>query len=168
MSSFNPYQGNNQRSRRVKGDNVLFFGIQTIFSMLLFVIMFYSFDLRTIQAMSIKSFDYWRMVGVIIMIYIGSGVVGRVSAYFILRIIYKHKNLKEIKRPLEYNKGMSRMSIAWLIAIIISAFLLSWGALEFIQQAFFGENTFWTLVGAYFILKVGVFILTRIFTGWKL
>lgn len=161
-----------ERAERVKADNILYFFLHNILSVFLFFIIsiqFNLYNLETNDSFSILiSGDFWIVVFEIFIFSIISGIISRIVVFFGLRIYFYYYRNKVMKTWTSLNKGWNKISIAFFISSFITAILYVIGFLQILQNSIFSEATLLTLIGAYAILKVSVFIIVRTITEIKL
>ncbi len=149
---------------RVKGEQWSYFGLHSLISMLfsLFVIIQWNLlNARRDTALFLFSGECWELVFTFFGLFVLIGLISRVIAYVLLKLIYTYGLKEEIKSPSELNVGINKWtSMTYFLATFLSAITFVLGALSIIQNNVFGRDTLFTLFISYLILKIGVYLLS--------
>jgi len=159
------------KSKRVQGDSVYFFILSNIVSLVVFFILAFNLDIFNSTVVTISdmiSFDFGRLLLMIFGLMLVSGIVGRIMAYITIRLIAHYYMGRETKKIGEFISGINGISFSYFFSTLISAILFAIGGLKVIQEKIFGEVTIITLIFTYVIVKIIVFLISRLFSSWKL
>lgn len=163
----------NMKSKgRVQGDAYYFFGLHTLISMFVTVYIIYTLNLfgeRNYSLSYLFTSECWLLVFQMFAIFILVGLLARFLAYIILKLIFTYGLEKEIKKIKELNVGINKMtSVSYFLAAFFSAITFTLGLLYILQDRLFGKTQFITLLGAYIVLKVGIYLLVWFIVESKL
>jgi len=153
---------------RVSGDAIWYFFLHNSISLFIFfgfILQLGLFDRQSDTITDLLSWSYAELVLTLFGISLLAGLLGRIFGYFILRLIFRKNPIKKIG---EFNQGINKLGFSFLISTMISSVLFSIGATAVLQEAIFNEDTLFTLIATYVIIKICVFLITRMFTSFKL
>ena len=147
---------------RASGEDKWYFILHNVFSMCLFFLVATRLRLFSKQSYSlfdIISFDFLGFICVVIGLTILLGLFARVFAYCIFYLFYRYSLEKHIKSYWSMNKGINEMTTySYFISVILNSILFSIGVVTLIQLKLFQESSLYTLIGAYIIIKIGVYL----------
>lgn len=161
-----------KRSERASGDLLWYFVFHNIISVIFFFISTFSLGIYTGRNPTLAfifSFEFLELVLFrVFPLYILCGIIGRITAFYIMRAYQRSYQKRATKRWSELNKGMNRMGLRFLITALFTSFLYSVGIITVLQYAIFNENTLLTLIIVYSSIKIGTFFFVRWLVGAKL
>lgn len=144
------------------GEEKWFFILHNVFSMSLFFLVatrLRLFSKQSYSLLDIISFDFLGFIGIVIGLTVLLGLFARIFAYCIFYLFYKYSLDKRIKSYWNINQGINEMSTySYFISVILNSVLFSIGVVTLIQLKLFQESNLSTLIGAYIIIKVGVYL----------
>jgi len=145
-----------------------YFLFHNLISIMLFF--FIALQLRLFESQSseishLLSIAYVQLVLLIFGISLLSGIIGRIFAYVLIKMIFKKKPIKTIG---EFNRGINKISMSYLLSTFLSAIIFSIGAFAILQNMLFNEDSLFTLIATYTVIKIGVYLATRTFSSFKL
>ncbi len=185
---------------RLVGDNVIFFFVHNLLSVLIFFWLALTQGLLTVDLVSMNLFFTFNNFILVAFISFIAGCLGRGMGLVLMILLFEVGEKKVLRRSQDTNTlragiiillgGLGALTIltnseygffifgtliivyifiskfdSSAIAFIISSFLSSlfWilGAIVIIQSSFFNENTLFTLLLSYLILKIVIFVVTR-------
>lgn len=144
---------------RLSGDAIYYFILHNFISALIFFTVFY------FVVPSENFFDF--VTGVIILTLI-SGIIARIFAFYLIRLIVRRVLKKEMKKFNELYKGINKITFPYLIAVVISSVCFVLGILTLFQYLIFREKSFMALILSYMILKIGIFLIVRTMYGMSI
>ncbi|MHA1502436.1 MAG: hypothetical protein ACTSSB_11350 [Candidatus Heimdallarchaeota archaeon] len=155
-------------NRRVQGDSLYYFCFHNLISILLFFL--FALNLKLFESQSdeisqILSIGYVQLLFMIFGISLLCGILGRIIAYILLKMVFKNKPIKTFG---EFNQGINKISMSYLLSTFVSAVIFSIGAFAILQNVLFDEESLFTLMATYIIIKIGVYLATRMFSSFKL
>jgi len=156
---------------RVQGDFITYFALHNLISMLLFfwiAIPLGFFEQKTEVISDIFSLTFLELIVNVFALTLFTGIISRVFGWLLLRFIVVYWRKREMKKFGELNQGINKISIVYILSIFVSSVLFAIGALTILQYVIFGAESLITLVATYIILKIGVYLLIRFFSGAKL
>lgn len=77
-------------------------------------------------------------------------------------------NNKTIKKFWEINTGMNKLGVVWVLTIIVSSVIFAFGIVALLQDAIYDENTIFTLIGTYLIIRLLIFLFLKMLAYFKL
>ena len=106
------------------------------------------------------------MIGVIIGLTIFLGFISRVLVYGIFRIVTYYRNERKqgmrittMKSFFDINKGINEFTTySYLKIVIYSSILFAIGAVTIVQLKLFKSTSLSSLIGAYIVVKLGVYL----------
>jgi len=155
------------RTGKGEGEALWFFILHNSFSILVFFWVAIAVDLFEKQAdslLEIFTLDFVYFLFEVLLISVISGFFGRILAYIPLKLFYNYVSRKEIKSFGQLNKGINEMlSMSYIVSTLLSSVVFALGALTIIQSNLFEEETLWTLVLSYFLIKavISIFIYVK-------
>lgn len=166
-----------RKSGRVEGDLLTYFIAHNIISVFFFFVFTVYFGIyigkeRLISFVFQK--EFWEMtIFQVFPIGIVSSIIGRITAYYIMKLYYDRKNRrrkmkKSMKRWNELNSGINRLGLAFFLAMLITSIIFSLGLIGILQFMIFNEKTLLTLIAIYIGVKIATFYLVSWFVGTKL
>lgn len=115
------------------------------------------------------SSDFWELtVFQIFPISLLSSVMGRITAFFLIRMYYNYYGNRATKRWSELNRGINRMGIKFVITALITSFFFTIGLISLLSCYVFDEKTLLPLMVIYSVLKIGTYLFVRWLVGSKL
>ena len=101
------------------------------------------------------------------------GLIGRGLAYITLKLIFERKRKDRTTRVMkkigEINTGINKIvSFAYIISILLSAFIFTLGIFPILESRIFGTSTFTTIVWTYLIVKVSIFLIVVFISNFKM
>lgn len=120
------------------------------------------------------SAEFWELtVFKVFPISIICSVLGRITAYYIIKLYVRYRDRKlktrrTTKRWGELNRGINRMGVKFIITSFIASFIFTIGVVSVLSYAFFDEVTLLPLMLMYALVKLGTFFFVRWFVGKKL
>lgn len=147
---------------KASGEERWFFVLHNLISMGFFFLVAYRLRLFSKQSYSlldIISFDFLGFIGIVIGLTILLAIFSRVLAYGIFYVSYKYALKKSIKSYWSMNKGINEMtSYPYFIGVILSSILFAIGFVTLVQLKLFREQNMVTLIFAYLLIKIGVYV----------
>ena len=163
---------NRRRYReRVTGEGIWYFLVHNMISIVLFFMLTIGFSLYGKKDSNIAflfDIEYWKLVLIIFGILLMSGVMARILAYVFLWLFFKYARKRIMRKFGDLNTGINKISFPFLITSLIAAVIYSLGVVLILQQAIFSQQTFWTLVMTYIIIKITIFLIVKLVTQFKL
>lgn len=162
---------------RASGDILNYFILHNIISVIWFFGFTVGFDIyrpHNISFWLLFTAEFWTLVIFqIFPIFIVSGVIGRVTAYGLIKAYYWYENRKRtinraVKGWSELNEGINKMGIRFIITALITSFIYSFGIMTILQYVIFNEDTILGFIIIYIGVKIGVFFLVRYLVSAKL
>lgn len=155
-----------KRTDRVTGDALLYFFLHSLISVLFFFLFTVRLEVYEAKDVPITFFftsDFWDMVMFQVLLFIIiSNVIGRITAYFIIRAYFYYRTKKSMKRWTELNRGINKFSILiFLLTALTTSIIYSLGIIAILQDKIFDENTLLTLIATYILFKIGCFFFWR-------
>lgn len=155
--------------RKTSGEEKYYFIFHNLMSVLLFFYIATKMNLFSQQSYSlldIFSFNFIKFIGVIIGLTILLGFVSRILVYGIFWFVnyYRNerkqgKNITTIKSLGDINKGINEFTtFSYFKTVIYSSILFAIGAVTIIQLKLFKSNSLSSLIGAYLIVKISVYL----------
>ena len=174
-----------EKSERVSGDLLFFFGLHNLISVLFFFLFTYFlgvyagredvYNFSWIQVIGyLINSEFWKMTILqIFPILIITGLLGRVTAFYGIKGYYAVKDRNQetkraTKRWSELNTKINRIGIKFFITALITSFIYSIGIISLLSQAVFQETTLLPLIIMYSVVKIITFIGVRWLVGSKL
>jgi hypothetical protein len=161
-----------RKTRRVEGDYLWYFILHNLYSSVFFALIgtiLGIFSQQFLILTEIFSLLFLEVLFSVIVLMIVTGLIGRIAAYFTLKIIYRWRDAGAMKTIGEYNKGINKMtSISYFIAISLSSLVFTLGIFPIIESRLFGESTTFTVVLTYLFIKIAIFLIVSLFSGFKL
>ena len=169
-----------EKSERASGDLLSYFLFHNLISVLFFFTITINLGVYAdkyvtdgytwLQVLGyVISSDFWELtVFQIFPISLLSSVMGRITAFYLIKIYYNYYGNRATKRWSELNKGINRMGIKFVITALITSFLFTIGLISLLSYYVFDETTLLPLIVIYSVLKVGVFVFVRWLVGSKL
>ncbi|MHA2339302.1 MAG: hypothetical protein ACXACX_18485, partial [Candidatus Hodarchaeales archaeon] len=107
-----------------------------------------------------------QFIGILIGLTILLGFLARAIAYGLFRIYYYYKNersqgmrITTIKSFWDMNQGINEFTTySYLLTVIISSLFFAIGVVAIIQFKLFRSDSLLSFIGAYLIVKVGVYV----------
>lgn len=172
------YQGT-KKPERASGDQISYFLLHNITSSIIFIIITISVGVYIGYSTFLGygwleiigyvfSVEYLSLVFVIFGYAILSGIFGRILSFYIIKLYHKYYRRRSTKRWSEYNSGINRMGIRWMLAALITSLFYTIGIIAILSQAIFNEITLLPLMIIYFGLKIFIYLIVRWVTGSKL
>ena len=169
VKTYEKYQ--KERSiRRSEGDRWVYYIFHSFFTALFFIVIAIYFDFFAMKSELVTDLFTWGFFMAIIWVFIvsiGANLVARVFAWFLIRGIYRNtasKNIWELN-----STGINKIGIRYIIAIFITSLIFCIGAVVIIQEKIFGttEDEIVSLIVIYLVIKIFVFITTKVLIGAK-
>ena len=157
-------------SERVVGDSISYFIFHNIISVTLFFVFTLSLRLygdKNSNIGYILTSDFWLLFLQIFAISLLSGIIARITVFVIMRAYYSWRN-KSMKRWGEISTGINKVGLTFLISTLFTALVFCLGLIPILQNRIFDENTLFTLIVSYLIIKLGIFLIIRLLTETKL
>lgn len=155
------------RREKTEGEHISFFFWHNFIAVGLFFIIMINLGIFDITDIELSYILSWSFAETIIWVFIISfcvDIAGRFIAYFlIIRPFSKYVYKRDCKGFREISTGINRFSYKTIITLLLSSFLFSIGALYLIGELLFEENTIWALIFTYAILKIGIFLIVKLF-----
>lgn len=76
-------------------------------------------------------------------------------------------NGKTIKKFFEINTGMNKLGVVWVLNVITSSVIFAFGIVALLQDAIYDENTVFTLIGTYLMIRLFMFLFFKILAYFK-
>lgn len=164
--------GKKQKTERVTGDALLYFFLHnliSVFFFFLFTVRLEIYDGTNVSVAFLFTLEFWEMVIFQILLFsIVSSIIGRITAFMLMKAYFKYGAKKSMKRWTELNTGINRFSLViFLLTALITSIVYSLGIIAILQDRIFSENTLLTLIFTYILFKTGVFFVVRWFIGSK-
>lgn len=156
-----------KRREKMEGEHYSYFFWRNLIAIWIFftiTVQMGIFDITSIDSSYIITWGFVESVFWILIISCVADGIGRFAGYYLIivpasKYIFKrdYKSFKEI------SEGFNRFSHRTVISLFIASLLFSIGAIWLIHEFIFEENTFWSLVLAYAILKIGIYLSVKFF-----
>ncbi len=163
---------NRRRYReRVTAEGLWYFILHNIMSIVIFFILTISFELygeKNSDIAFLFDIEYWKLVFTIFSILLISGIFSRIFSYIFLVIFFKYARKRIMRKFGDLNTGVNKIGFPFLITALIAAIAYSLGVVLILQQAIFSQQTFWTLVATYVIIKIVIFLSIKLLTQFKM
>ena len=135
-----------------------YFLLQTLFGMFIFFVWS-----RTTEVFTYTGFDlFWKLF--VTMFF--SVIIARILAYILLLFLSK----KAKGRPpsfyrLTFQKNINRISVIWVIAILLCCLIYAFGIDQYIIDSMFPivDNSLWSMLFSYFFIKLGTHAISWVF-----
>lgn len=155
--------------RKASGEDKFYFLLHNIISILLFFFIGQKIELFEKQSYSlldIISFSFLQFIGIVIGLTILLGILSRFLVYGIFWIINYYDNEKKkgmkittIKSFTDMNQGINEFTTySYIKTVIYSSIFFCIGAVVIIQIKVFNSDSLWSLIGAYLIVKIVVYL----------
>lgn len=154
------------RTERVTGDALLYFILHNLIS----VAFFFFFTIRgqiyegkNITLGNMISLYFWKDVVFRVLLFsIVSCIIGRISAFLIMRLYFLYGTKKSFKRWSEINRGLNNFILSvFLITSLMSSLIYSMGIILILQYRIFNRDTLLTLMATYILVKTGMYFFVR-------
>ena len=167
-------------TKNVKVDQVPYFALHNLISMILFFFVAYClglFEMVTNTIIDLFADYYLPYYGTVLFLMLFVGIISRVITYFlIMKPFYKHIIKEQMIGFGDLNKGINKVSFGYMISSFINAFFFTIGALYIIQIGVLKSSEFYALILAYILMKLLTFSIMKLgryaflnaFTGIKL
>ncbi|HEC40452.1 MAG TPA: hypothetical protein ENI29_19580 [bacterium] len=167
------YSRRKKKSKRVTGDALLYFCLHnliSVFFFFLFTIRLEVYDGMDIPVAFLFTSEFWEMVIFQVLLFsIVSSIIGRSTAFLIIKGYFKYGTKKTMKRWSELNRGINNFSlIIFLVTALITSIVYSLGIVIILQDRIFSDNSILTLIFTYILFKTGVFFFIRWLVGSKI
>lgn len=156
-------------SDHLEGENLIFFAFHNLISgsLFLFITTFSGiWSLRRTSIFSLFTSEFIELIFWLFFIYLATGLFGRFTAFLIMKYTLKY-NGKVMKKFKEINKGANKIGVVWVLTILVSSVIFALGIIALLQDAIYGKDTFFTLVGTYCIVRFLVYISFKIVSYLK-
>lgn len=150
--------------KRGEADRLVYYVLHTSFATLIFILIAMRLDFFSLRSDSISYLFSWNYLELIFIIFLWNlicSLFARILGYYLLKTLYWKSTVKNI---FELNsKGVNRISFRYVLALFITSVLWTLGALLILTEQLFGEeNETFALVLTYVIIKITVFIITKV------
>jgi len=160
-----------ERSERASGDLLLYFITHNLISILFFFIFTISMGVYVGQLLTfgyIFTIEFLELtLFQIFPISIISSIMGRITAFYVMRAYHNYYKNRATKKWSELNKGINKIGLRFLITALITSFSYSIGIIAILSYAIFNEVTLLPLIIVYSGLKIGVYFFVRWLVGSK-
>ncbi len=161
-----------KRTDRVTGDALLYFTLHITISVLFFFLFTVRLEVYEAKNVPITFFftsEFWDMVIFQVFVFIIiSSIIGRITAYYIIKAYFYYGTKKSTKRWTEINRGINKFSLLiFLLTALTTSIIYSLGIIAVLQDRIFNESTLLTLIFTYILFKVGCFFFWRWIIGAK-
>ena len=147
---------------KASGEERWFFILHNLLSMGLFFFVasrLRLFSKQSYSLLDIISFDFLGFIGIVIGLTILLAIFSRFLAYGVFYVFYRYVLKKSIKSYVIMNQGINEMtSYPYFIGVILSSILFAIGVVTLVQLKLFREENLFTLIGAYLLIKIGVYV----------
>jgi len=159
--------------KRMEGDNIIYFMIHNSISFVAFFFIAWNLNLFDVGDDSISYLISMEFLRLLLLIFglslICSLLIGRILGYGILWIIFNFGLKKKVRTFWHLNThGMNEINLSYLISTILSSLMFAVGALFVLENKLFGENTLFSLIITYILIKIIIYLFTRVFSTIKL
>ena len=155
--------------RKASGEDKIYFLFHNIVSMLLFFYIAQKIELferQSYNLLDIISFSFLQFIGIVIGLTILLGILSRFLVYGTFWVINYYNNEKKkgtkittIKSFTDMNQGINEFTTySYIKTVIYSSIFFCIGAVVIIQVKIFNSDSFWSLIGAYLIVKLVVYL----------
>ena len=154
---------------RVEGENLYYFALHNMISGSLFLIITALsgiWEIRQTNILNLFTSEFIELVLVLFAIYLLTGITGRITAFFLMKYLLK-ANDKVMKKFWDANKGINKIGMVWLLSILLSSLIFAFGIIALLQNAIYDENTFFTLIGTYLIVRLIVYLFFKVISYFK-
>ena len=155
--------------RKASGDDKIYFILHNLLSMGFF---FYAglqmslFERQSFNLLDIISFSFLQFIGIVIGLTILFGILSRFLVYGVFWVINYYNNEKKkgtkittIKSFTNMNQGINEFTTySYIKTVIYSSIFFCIGAVVIIQVKIFNSDSLWSLIGAYLIVKLVVYL----------
>jgi len=135
-----------------------YFLLQTLFGMFIFFVWS-----RTTEVFTYTGFDlFWKLF--VTMFF--SVIIARILAYILLFFLSKRaKGRPPSFYRLTFQKNINRISIIWVIAILLCCLIYAFGIDQYIIDYIFPivDNSLWSMLFSYFFIKIGSHVISWVF-----
>lgn len=150
--------------KRGEADRMIYYVLHTSIATLLFILIAMRLDFFSLTSDNISYLFSWDFIELIIIVFVWniiSSLLARILGYFLLKGLYWKSTIKNI---FDLNgKGINRLSVRYFLALFITSVLWTLGALVILSEQLFGvEDEVFALVLTYVIIKITVFIITKV------
>jgi len=164
---------------RVSGDALFYFCLHNLISVSFFFLFTLTLDVYsglTIQFYTMFTQTFWRLVLDVCLFSIISSVIGRITAFILMRWYLSVRNKRKKKTTLivmkkwgELNKGINSFHLgAFLITVFFTSLIYCIGLVSILQNRIFNEDTsLFTLICTYILCKLSIHFLVRWLTRAK-
>ena len=154
---------------RLEGESLAYFAFHNLISGGLFLFITTAsgiWSMRRTSILSIFTSEFVELIFYLFIIYLATGLFGRFSAFFIMKYALKYDG-KIMKKFKELNKGMNRLGVVWVLSIFISSVIFSLGIIVLLQDAIYGKDTVFTLIGTYCMIRFFIWLGFKIISYFK-
>lgn len=156
------------RKGRFQGDRIYYMILHNTISMILFFWLAISmglFERKTQFIQDLFTIQFIQLFIYVFALTIFTGLISRGIAYITLYLIIVKWLKKNMKMIGEINKGIDAINFNYIISSMIASILFSIGALVILQDVLFNNNSILFVILSYGIMKVGVYLLVKVFTN---
>jgi len=136
--------------------------LSLVFGVCVFIVLYMSSNLSSAQ--SITEFfagSFWASFGWMVLLCFVADYAGKIIAFGMVKLVYKRPTTNFV----EFNEMNLGTFITHLVEVLLRALLFMLGAVRVIQSQLFANDTFWTLILTYLVIKVAIFVIARLAVG---
>lgn len=154
-----------ETSSRASGDLLFYFITHNVISVIFFFLLTVRFEVYMGKEQLIGFIfqkEFWELtIFQVFPISVISSLIGRITAFYIMKGYHKYHKKRATKRWSELNKGINRMGIQFIITTLITSLIFSLGLVSILQFTVFNEETLLTLIIIYIGIKIGTYFFVR-------
>ena len=171
-----------EKSERASGDKLAYFFLHNIISAVFFLITTfcmgvyvnkdYLLDYNWMEILFyVTRKEFWELsIFQIFPVMILTSILGRIGAFYGIKGYYTYRDRKlktrrATKKWSEFNKGINRFGIRFVITALIASFIYTCGIVALLSNVLFNETLLLPLLVAYMFLKIGTYFLVRYTVG---
>ena len=151
------------RASRASGDKVVFRGLSMVFGLLVFFV-FYSMSQFAVEGhlQALVEAEFWESFGWMVLLCFCADYAGKGLAYGVLLLAYKDRAPSKFA---ELNEMSLSTFLVHLVEVLLRAGLFLLGAAQVVQASVFADDTLWTLMLTYLLLKIVIAVVARLAAG---
>lgn len=174
-----------QGHKNVKVDQVPYFFLHNVISMVLFFFVAYClnlFNMISDTIMNLFTDRYLPYYATVLFLMVSMGIISRIITYFLIMnplnkfLIKRGLTKQRIISFIDLNDGINKVSFGYMISSFINAFFFTIGALYIIQVGILKSTEFYALILSYILMKLLTFLIMKLgryaflnaFTGIKI
>ncbi len=154
--------------KRAEGDKWMYYIFHSFFTVLFFIIVAIRFEFFVVKSelvMDLFISDFFMSIVYVFIVSIALNMTARVFAYIFIQGVYRNTATKNFW--ILNSQGLNKIGIRYFIATFLTAIIFCTGAVIILQRSIFNteEGEIVSLIMTYIIIKIFVFITTKLLIG---